>query len=335
MYLEGLKLKSDIQKLKDLIRKSKNILITSHENPDGDALGSMLSLGLGLKKIGKEITFYNKDGAPEILDFLPHSKDIVSSLSLVSGPFDIAFAVDCTSTIRAGIEFEEYAKSQNCKNVVIIDHHETKGTDADLHLLDKNASSTGIIIYRILKSLGIELDKSISENIYTTIVSDTGSFSYSNTNSDTLRIAAELVDMGVEPSQISQALYENEPLRKLELFKLVIPTLEISEDKAIASIFVDKKMFHQTDTTRQDTEGMVNIPRSIKGVDVAILFRQEGKESDPEWKVSLRSKGRVNVAKIAEDFGGGGHARAAGCSLKGSIQEAKDKLISSVEEALG
>ena len=218
---------------------------------------------------------------------------------------------------------------------MIVDHHETTGSDADLHLLDQNASSTGIIIYRILNSLDIELDKSIAENIYTTIVSDTGSFSYSNTNSDTLRIAAELVDIGVDPSQISQALYENEPLRKLELFKLVIPTLEITEDKIIASIFVDKKMFHETATTRQDTEGMVNIPRSIKGVDVAMLFRQEGQDSDPEWKVSLRSKGRVNVAKIAEGFGGGGHARAAGCSLKGSIQEVKSKVISSVQEALG
>ncbi len=328
-------MKSEIQKLEDLIRESKNILITSHENPDGDALGSMLSLGLGLKKIGKEVTFYNKDGVPEILEFLPHSENIVSSLSSVSGLFDIAFALDCTATSRAGIEFEEYAKSENCKNVVIVDHHETTGSDADLHLLDQNASSTGIIIYRILNSLDIELDKSIAENIYTTIVSDTGSFSYSNTNSETLRIAAELVDIGVDPSQISQALYENEPLRKLELFKLVIPTLEITKDKIIASIFVDKKMFHETATTRQDTEGMVNIPRSIKGVDVAMLFRQEGQDSDPEWKVSLRSKGRVNVAKIAEGFGGGGHARAAGCSLKGSIQEVKSKVISNVQEALG
>lgn len=327
-------MKSEIQKLDNLILESKNILITSHENPDGDALGSMLSLGLGLKKIGKEVTFYNKDEVPEILEFLPHSENIVSSLRSVSGPFDIAFALDCTATSRAGIEFEEYAKSENCKNVVIVDHHETTGSDADLHLLDKGASSTGIIIYRILNSLDIELDKSIAENIYTTIVSDTGSFSYSNTNSKTLRIAAELVDIGVDPSQISQALYENEPLRKLELFKLVIPTLEITEDKIIASIFVDKKMFHETATTRQDTEGMVNIPRSIKGVDVAMLFRQEGQDSDPEWKVSLRSKGRVNVAKIAEGFGGGGHARAAGCSLKGSIQEVKSIVIASVQEAL-
>jgi phosphoesterase RecJ-like protein len=326
--------KSKQQQIQDLIHRSKHILITSHENPDGDALGSTLSLGLGLRKIGKEITLYNKDGVPEMLEFLPHSENIVESLNSESGPFDIAFAVDCTATSRAGKDFEEYAKSENCKNVVIIDHHQTTGSDADIHLLDEAASSTGILIYTILKALDIELDKDIAENIYTTIVSDTGSFSYSNTNSDTLRIAAELIDLGVKPSRISQALYENEPLRKLELYKLAIPTLEITKNETIASIYVDKKMFNETGTTRQDTEGLVNIPRSIKGVDVAMLFRQEGQESDPEWKVSLRSKGRVNVAKIAESFGGGGHARAAGCSLKGSIQEVKSRVISSVKEAL-
>jgi phosphoesterase RecJ-like protein len=146
-----------------------------------------------------------------------------------------------------------------------------------------------------------------------------------------LKIAAELVQGGADPSQISQALYENEPLRKIELLKLVIPTLDITENKNIASIFVDKDMFQETGTTREDTEGMVNIPRSIKGVEVAILFRQEG---DSEWKMSLRSKGNLNVAKIAESFGGGGHARAAGCSVQGNILDVKNKVISTIEEAL-
>ncbi len=322
---------NEIEKVLVLIGESKRVLITSHQNPDGDALGSMLALGLGLEKIGKDVVFYSKDGVPEILEFLPHSDKIVNSINGIESSFDIAFAVDCTSTSRAGAEFEEYAKSENCKNVVIVDHHETTGADADLRLLDQAASSTGMIIYRVLKSLAVEMDESISENIYTTIVSDTGSFSYSNTNSETLRVAAELVDSGADPSKISQALYENEPLRKIELFKLVIPTLDMTEDKKIASIFVDKDMFQKTGATREDTEGMVNIPRSIKGVKVAILFRQEG---DSEWKISLRSKGSVNVAKIAEGFGGGGHAGAAGCSLEGNMADVKTKVISTIKEGL-
>jgi len=327
-------LKSEFQKLLDLILESEKILITSHENPDGDALGSMLSFGQGLETIGKKVELYNVDGVPEMLEFLPNSSRIINSLSLLKGPFDIAFAVDCTATSRAGKEFEDYANSENCKNVVIIDHHETVSSDVDLSVLDSKASSTGILIYKILKALDVELNTSIAENIYTTIVSDTGSFSYSNTNSETLRIAADLIDLGADPSRISQALYENEPLRKLELLKLVMPTLDITEEKNIASIYVNKRMLIETGTTRQDTEGMVNIPRSIKGVDVALMFRQEGTEDEPEWKASLRSKGKVNVAKIAEGFGGGGHARAAGCSIKGSIDEVKAKVISCVKEDL-
>jgi len=322
---------NELDKTLNLIKESNRVLITSHQNPDGDALGSMLALGLGLEKIGKDVVFYSKDGVPEILEFLPHTDKIVNSINEIKAPFDIAFAVDCTATYRAGKEFERYAKTQNCKNVVIVDHHETTSSDADLHILDVNASSTGMIIYRILKSLSVEIDESISQNIYTTIITDTGSFNYSNTSSDTFRVAAELVDSGADPSQISQAIYENEPLRKLELLKLVIPTLDLTENKNIASVFVDKNMFQETGTTREDTEGMVNIPRSIKGVEVAILFRQEG---ELDWKISLRSKGSVNVAKIAEGFGGGGHARAAGCSLEGDIINVKTKIISTIKEGL-
>ncbi len=292
----------------------------------------MLALGLGLRKIDKEVALYSRDGVPEILHFLPHSDEIVNSLDSVSGPFDIAFALDCTSVQRAGREFEEYAATENCKNVVIIDHHLTTGSEADLLVLDNTASSTGMIIYRILRSLGIEIDDAISQNIYTTIISDTGSFRYSNTTSETFKVASELVESGTDPSEISQALYENEPLRKIELFKLSIPTLDISPDKKIASIYIDREMFIKTGAHRQDTEGMVNIPRSIKGVEVALMYRQEG---DSNWKVSLRSKGSVNVAKIAEIYGGGGHARAAGCSLNGNIEEVKSKIITSIEGALG
>lgn len=332
--LEGLKLKNEFQKLLDLIHQSEKILITSHENPDGDALGSMLAFGLGLEKLGKKVELYNVDGVPEMLEFLPCASRIKNSLSLVKGPFDIAFAVDCTAVSRAGVEFENFAATDNCKTVVIIDHHETVDSDVDLSILDSGASSTGVLIYKILESLDVNIDTPIAENIYTTIVSDTGSFSYSNTKSETLRIAADLIDIGVEPSKISQAIYENEPLRKLELLKLVMPTLDITEDNKIASIFVSRKMLAETGTTRQDTEGMVNIPRSIKGVDTALMFRQEGNENKPLWKVSLRSKGEVNVARIAEKFGGGGHASAAGCSLKGQIEEVKALMITSVKETL-
>ena len=325
---------SEFERILELIKGSKRVLISSHENPDGDAIGSMLALGLGLEQMGKEVVFYNKDGVPELLRFLPQSEKVRRSLKEIEGTFDLAFALDCTGTNRAGEEFEEFLRAGRCGKVVIVDHHQTNNSSADFHLLDPDSSSTGIIIYAVLKSLPVNISDSIAENIYTTIIGDTGSFRYSNTNPETFRVAAELVEHGADPAEISEALFESEPLRKLKLIGLVLPTLDVSDDKKIASVFADKKMFAETGARREDTEGIVNIPRSIKGIEVALLFREETGSDGSLWKVSFRSKGAVDVAKIAEEFGGGGHKRAAGCSIPGNLNEAKNKIIGSIRRVL-
>jgi phosphoesterase RecJ-like protein len=325
---------NELGNILEIIKGAKRILISSHENPDGDAIGSMLGLGLGLEQLGKDVVYYNKDGVPEMLAFLPGSGSIGKSLQDIEGNFDIAFALDCTGTNRAGEEFETFLKSGRSRHVVIVDHHQTNNSSADFHLLDPSSSSTGMIIYSLLKSLSVEIDNSIAENIYTTIVGDTGSFRYSNTNPDTFRVAAELVEHGADPAEVSEALFESEPLRKLRLIGLVLNTLEVTDNKTIASVYIDKSMFAESGACREDTEGLVNIPRSLKGVEVALLLREEGDKEGSFWKVSLRSKGDVDVAEIAEAFGGGGHKRAAGCSVTGSLNEVKEKIYGSIREML-
>lgn len=326
---------NELEKIKELVLASKRILITSHENPDGDALGSMIGLGLGLEQLGKEVILYNKDGVPEILEFLPYSNRIRTTLSDVEGTFDLAFAVDCTGIGRAGKEFEEFAGSGRCGRVIIVDHHQTNGTCADLYLLDPHSSSTGMIIFSLLKSFPVEISRPIAKNLYATIIGDTGSFRYSNTNPDTFRVAAELVEHGADPSETSEAMFENEPLRRVRLLGLVVPTLDMAVNNQIAYVVVEKGMFVQTGTSREDTEGIINIPRSIKGVEVAVLFREETGDNGSSWKISLRSKGKVDVAKIAEAFGGGGHKRAAGCSISGSLGDVRKKVFNSLSEVLG
>lgn len=329
-------MKNEAEKIKELILQSKRILITSHENPDGDALGSMIGLGLGLEQLGKDVTLYDKDGVPELLEFLPHADKVGNSLDNIEGEFDMAFAVDCTGIGRAGREFEEFVSTSRSGPVVILDHHQTNSSTADFHLLDPESSSTGMIIYSLLKSLGVRITPDIARNIYATIIGDTGSFRYSNTSPETFRVAAELVEHGADPSEISEALFEREPLRKLKLLGLVLPTLNVMEDKGIASVVVDRTMFEQTGTSREDTEGIINIPRSVKGVEVAVLFREESDDSNnPVWKISLRSKGKADVARIAESFGGGGHKRAAGCSIEGSLSDVKNKVFESISGELG
>jgi phosphoesterase RecJ-like protein len=326
---------SDLEKIIQVVRTGRRFLITSHENPDGDAIGSMLALGLSLERIGKEVVFYNKDGTPQLLRFLPGSEKVSSSLNNIDGSFHATFIVDCTDTSRVGEKFERFKSLGRCGTTIIIDHHQTSKPSADLYLLNPKASSTGMIIYSLLKALSLEITPEVAENLYTTIVVDTGSFRYENTTPETFKIAAELVELGASPWEVSQALYEREPLRKLKLLGLVLPTLEVTEDRRIASVVVRKDMFKMTGTTKEDTEGFVNFPRAINGIEVAVLFREEESSStDSRWKVSLRSKGRVNVATIAEKFGGGGHERAAGCSILGALSDVKHKIFSSINEAL-
>lgn len=326
---------SELEKIVDVILTGKRFLIASHENPDGDAIGSMLALGLSLESIGKEVVFYDKDGAPLFLQFLPCAGRIKTSLNPSGENFSATFALDCTDTERPGKEFEKFTKSGKCGTVIIIDHHQTTKPSADIHLLDPRSSSTGMIIYSLLKALRLQISADAAKCIYTTIVGDTGSFNYSNTNAETFRVAAELVDLGVNPSEISEAIYENEPLKRVKLLALILPTLEVTEDGRIASVVANREMFRATGTSRGDTDGVVNFPRAIKGVEVAVLFREEEPdENDSRWKISLRSKGKINVAQVAEKFGGGGHERASGCSVSGALADARRRIFGSISEAM-
>lgn len=326
---------SDLEKILSLISTGKRFLITSHENPDGDAIGSMLAIGLGLEKIGKEIVYYNKDGVPLLLRFLPHSEKVSSSLDDVNVGFDATFVVDCTDTSRVGVKFEDFKHRGRCGVTILIDHHQTSKPSADLYILNPSASATGMIIYSLLKTLSIKITPDVAMNLYTSILVDTGSFRYSNTIPEAFEIAAELVELGASPWEISQALYESESIGKLKLLGCVLPTLEVTEDGRIASVVVNRDMFKATGTSKEDTEGFVNFPRCINGVDVAVLFREEEpSENGSRWKISLRSKGSVNVAQIGERFGGGGHERAAGCTISGTLAEAKRLLFSAIKEVL-
>jgi phosphoesterase RecJ-like protein len=334
---------SDLERIINLVQTQKRFLVASHENPDGDAIGSTLALGLSLERIGKDVVLYNRDGATESLKFLPGSEKVNSSLDSIRGSFDVTFIVDCTDTSRVGEEFERFKDSGRCGTTIIIDHHQTTKPSADLYLLTPDASSTGMIVYSFLKILSsrlsaghaLEITPDIAENLYTTIVVDTGSFRYSNTIPETFEVAAELVRLGASPWEISQTLYEAEPLRRLRLLGLVLPTLEVTEDGQIASVVIKREMFRMTGTSKEDTEGFVNFPRSIKGVEVAVLFREEEpRNGDSRWKLSLRSKGKVNAARIAERFGGGGHERAAGCTIVGTLTDIKRSIFGSINEAL-
>jgi bifunctional oligoribonuclease and PAP phosphatase NrnA len=325
---------NDLQKILEVILASKRILVTSHENPDADAIGSMLSVALSLNNIGKLNILYNKDGVPDNLKFLPGSSKVRNSFDLIEGDFDCTIIVDSTNSSRVGNEFQNIINSRSIGTLIIIDHHQTKQGSGELYLINPESSSTGMIIYTLIKSLNVEVTSDIAINLYTSIIGDTGSFRYSNTHPETFRVAAELVEYGANPAEISQALYESEKPEKLRLIGLGLSTLEIAYAGRIASIVLKKEMYAKTGTHRSDTEGIINLPRSIKGIEVAILFTElENNNYESIWKVSLRSKGEVDVARIAERFCGGGHKRAAGLVVKGSLEEVKKIMYETINQA--
>lgn len=312
-----------LTELKKLIEENKDFLIVSHINPEGDAIGSSIALALGLKKKGKSVYILNKDPIPDILKFLPYSKLI--SQKIPSREFDVMFIVDCASLERTGL------KGLKAKTTVVIDHHLIQNSKfkTQIRLIDTKASAVGEIIYKLLNFLNAPLDKKIATNLYTSICTDTGGFRFSNTNFKALKIASELVKAGAEPWKIAKEVYENLSFNQLRLLGMSLSNLK-KKDR-IAWVTVTQDMFKDTRTSIEDTENIVNYPKMIKGIEVAVLFREDGKNS---YKISLRSKGRVNVAEIARILGGGGHANAAGCTLNGSLEEVKRKVFKVAKNAI-
>lgn len=315
------------EKVIELIKKNSSFLITSHINPEGDALGSELALALTLEKIGKSVKIWNRDPVPEIYKFLPYSEKIYHGEN-INRRYDVLILVDCGNMDRTG-----WVDKNNlpANSVFVIDHHLTESPLKDNGWIEPDASSTGEMIYNLVSSLGIEIDLDIAVNIYTAIMTDTGSFRYSSTTPDAFRIAGILVEKGVNPSKINREIYESFPFRKIRLLGYALRTVGKNQDGRVAWMTINKRMFKLANARAEDTEEFVNNLRSVKGVEVAILFRQKGLKA---FKVSFRSRGKVDVAKIAEVFGGGGHRNAAGCELKGNLTEIKKKVVKMVEREI-
>ena len=316
-----------IDRIIEELRSNNSFLIVSHINPDGDAIGSSLALAAGLTAIGKKVTVFNNDSVPDIVRFLPGSSEIIHELS-DSDKFDAAIVVDCGTPKQLGEKFNVF---KGYKKLLNIDHHATNLNFADVVFLDPVACATGAMIYRILKAMQVEITREIALSIYTTIVVDTGSFHYGNSNPEAFRIAGEMVDIGVEPWVVAENLYESQPEGRIRLHAMALNTLSTHYNGKIGFIMVSNDMYKATGTTAEDTDGIVNYARSLKGVEVAMFIREI---SPDKYKASLRSKGRVDVTKIAERYDGGGHVNAAGCVLKGSLSEIKKNLLEATEEIL-
>ena len=314
-----------IEKVLELVSTQQSFLIAAHESPDGDALASTLSLALALEEQGKNVVAYNLDGVPGDFSFLPGCEKIVTEID-EDMHFDVAIVLDAGELKRAGSWIRE-----RCDTLVNIDHHPHSEDFGDIYWVDDKASATGALIYRLIKAAGWPICTDVAVNLYTAVLADTGSFRYSNADGEAFRIAGEMVDLGVDPWAISAGLYESQDEVRLRLLALALPTLRVAECGTFASIAVTLEMYEQTGANGEHTDRFVNYPRSIRGVEVAIFFRQIDTEN---FKVGFRSAGKIDVGALARELGGGGHHNAAGGMVKGTLAEVEVEVFDRVGQLL-
>lgn len=320
-------LKRNIDLLIEKIRISNKICLVSHIHPDGDSIGSLLSFGLGISKIKKgDIKFALSDTIPMEYIFLPgieHFEEIDSKLW-----FDLLIVLDCGDIDRIG-KLKELANNSQC--IVNIDHHVSNDRFGHINIVDVNASSTGEVVYDILNSMNVEIDKEIATSLYVAISTDTGSFKYSNTTAKTHMITAKLLEKGIDINQITIEIYQSRSLEKTKLFIDSLNTLELYCDGKIAVITVSMEVLKKNNASLQDADGIIEFIRDIESVEVACILKQIHND---EVKVGLRSKRYVDVAKIAKKFKGGGHIKASGCTIYETIDKAKDLIVQEIKKNL-
>jgi phosphoesterase RecJ-like protein len=315
-----------IQQIIEVIRNNSSFLLTTHEGPDGDAIGSSLALASFLRSIGKDVTVHYQDSVPDLYAFLPGADTVLPHIP--DRDYDVAVVLDIGERKRAGAEFCCFSRVATFIN---LDHHLSCDDFADFNLIDSNCAATGILVYRIAHAFGFRFDRETALCIYVAIITDTGSFRYSNANREAFTVAGEMIECGVNAWDVAEQLYENQPRKRLELLARSLPTLEVFKNGQAASVTVTLDMYAATGADSELTDGFVNYPRSIRGVEVAIFFRQL---DELKWKIGFRSKGKVNVAAFSKALGGGGHHNAAGCTVDGSLADVKAMVYKIVEESL-
>ncbi len=313
---------NNLDSITSVIRSWHSFLLCGHIMPDGDSLGSMLALGKVLEQMGKQVTMVSFDPVPDNLTFLPGIDCLHTGQREFNQDFDVFMMLDCSSPDRLG---PYYKMLQRELITVNIDHHPGNTIEAEYTYVDFQAAATGEIVYDMLLYLGANITTDVAACLYTAIITDTGSFRYENTTPTTHRRVADLMQCGIEPAKLNEFIYDQKSLPAILLLRAALQTMQFTKCKRVAWISVFRKDLAEAGACDEHAEGIINYPRSIKGVKIAILFR----ELEPGvFKVGFRSKGEVDVNRLASDFGGGGHVRASGSTLRGTYEDICNEVLS-------
>lgn len=308
----------------ELIEKHSRFAITSHIRPDGDSLGSSLALCWILKGLNKDAEVIMCDSVPHSYSKLPGA-DEVRVIKDIDRDYDAVFVIECSDVTRPGLP------SLKDQFVVNIDHHSTTALFGDLNWIDSTAAAVGEMIYNLAKAIGAKVSPEVASCVYAALLTDTGSFHFSNTTERTFKIASELVRHGAQPAKLSQAIFYCYPYAKVRLVGAVLSTLQRDESGRIAWITMSKEAMENSGASEDDSDGIINYPLTVGDVEAVAFFRELPNST---YRISLRSKNRVNVARVAEQFGGGGHANAAGFTIKANFEELSQNVIAQLKEAV-
>jgi phosphoesterase RecJ-like protein len=314
-----------LQSIVDEIRKRGRFVITSHARPDGDALGSSMAMAYALRHLGKDVRVVSRDPVPPQFDTCPGVGDVIVT-DRVDDPGDAVIVMECGDLARPGISGLERGY------VINIDHHPGNTLYGALNWFDVSAAACGEMVFDLNRALGVPLTLDIATHIYITILTDTGAFHYSNITPRTFEICRQCTEAGVHPPSIARAVYDSNRIGRLKIFGAVLNAMQLDSTERIATLMVTHRLAAECGATYDDTEGLINFPLSAQDVLASVFFKENGTD---DWRVSLRSKGDIDVNAVATEFGGGGHKNASGCGVRGTFEQWKpvfeQKVLAAIE----
>ena len=300
------------------IESRARFVLTSHARADGDAVGSTLACYEILRRMGKQAEVVLRDGVPRVYQQLPFAGSVIHA-ERVNGSYDAAILLECDSIQRTRLEGLE------SQFLINIDHHKSGRNFADVNWIDPKAVATAEMVYKLARRAGVKISPEIATCLYTAVLTDTGAFMFEGTNEHTFELARELVLAGADPALCARHIYFGHSTAKMRLLGLALSALQ--REGPLAWIWATQEQMERTGAKEEDCEGLVNYALAIGDVEVAVFFREL---PDGRFRVSMRSKGKLDVARIAEDFGGGGHACASGCSVDGPLHAAVESVLGKV-----
>jgi phosphoesterase RecJ-like protein len=317
-------LPEELQLIAEAIRQKHRFVVSSHSRPDGDSIGSQLAFAYAARALGKEVTVVNRDSAPPPLLAFPGVPEIRIADS-IEGDYDAAVIMECGDLARPGVDgLGNYF-------LINIDHHPGNSGYGDLNWFDSSAAACGEMVFDLVRLLGVPMSREIATHIYLAILTDTGSFHYSSISPRTFDICRQLLEAGVDAVGVARNVYDSNNMGRLKLFGAVLSAMQIDPSGRIAIVYLVHEMARAAGGTYEDTEGLINLPLTVKEIQSVVFFKQT--EGDA-YRVSMRSKGDIDIGAVAKEFGGGGHKNAAGCSVTGPIDSLQKLFVELIEQAI-